>query len=201
MFTLPNGMFGFIIADAAGAIVEDSDVLLDTSQNNFRAITSISCSTCHALGLIPVVDEVRDIALANAAAIPLSPAEVASVEAIYVSPVEFARQASEDSQSFYQRALQLAGLPTTGGDPVSSVFLRFDQDMRLADAAGDLGLTPSDLQQNLNLLHPTLGALASGLLDRDDFTGLFVDSLCQLSTPLENQPAPAVCDAAAAAAL
>jgi mono/diheme cytochrome c family protein len=40
IFTLPNGLFGFIIADENGAIVEDSDILLDTNQNNFRAITS-----------------------------------------------------------------------------------------------------------------------------------------------------------------
>jgi mono/diheme cytochrome c family protein len=37
IFTLPNGMFGFIIADENSAIVEDSDILLDTNQNNFRA--------------------------------------------------------------------------------------------------------------------------------------------------------------------
>jgi hypothetical protein len=41
--------------------------------------------------------------------------------------------------------------------------------------------------------------LASGLLGRASFTQVFVDTLCQLSTPLENQPDPALCDAAAAA--
>ena len=58
IFTLPNGMLGFIIADENDRIVEDSDILLDTNQNNFRAITSVSCANCHATGFIPVVDEV-----------------------------------------------------------------------------------------------------------------------------------------------
>jgi serine/threonine-protein kinase len=198
IFTLPNGMLGFIIADANDAIVEDSDILLDTNQNNFRAITSVSCSNCHASGFIPVVDEVREIALQNAREIGLNRDEVEQLEGIYVSPQEFSRQIQEDSQGFYQRALQLADLPIQGGDPVSSVFLRFDQDLRIADAAGDLGLTPDDLADNLDLLDPVLSVLDQGTLDRDDFTAVYVDSLCRLSTPLENQPDVAVCDAAAA---
>jgi serine/threonine-protein kinase len=200
IFTLPNGMLGFIIADANNAIVEDSDILLDTNQNNFRAVTSVSCSNCHASGLIPVVDEVRDIATKNARDIGLNRDEVEQLEAIYVSPQEFARQVSDDSQGFYQRALQLADLPIQGADPVSSVFLRFDQDMRVQDAAGDLGLTADDLKENIDLLDPVLSTLKNGTIDRDDFTAVFVDSLCILSTPLENQPDAAVCDAAAAAA-
>jgi serine/threonine-protein kinase len=199
IFTLPNGMLGFIIADANDAIVEDSDILLDTNQNNFRAITSVSCSNCHAQGFIPVVDEVREIALANAREIGLDRDEVEQLEGIYVSPQEFARKVQEDSQGFYQRALQLADLPIQGGDPVSSVFLRFDQDLRIEDVAGDLGVTPDDLDENLDLLDPVLSTLDRGTIDRDDFTAVFVNSLCIMSTPLENQPDPAVCDAAEAA--
>jgi len=200
IFTLPNGLLGFIIADANDNIVEDSDILLDTNQNNFRAITSVSCSNCHSGGLIPVVDEVRDIAIANARDIGLDRDEVEQLEGIYVSPQEFARQVQEDSEGFYQRALQQADLPIQGGDPVSSVFLRFDQDVRIEDAAGDLGLTPDELADNLQLLNPVLEVLDKGSIDRDDFTALYVDSLCLLSTNLENQPLAAVCDAAAAAA-
>jgi serine/threonine-protein kinase len=199
IFTLPNGMLGFIIADENDAIVEDSDILLDTNQNNFRAITSVSCSNCHATGLIPVVDEVRDITLGNARALQLNRDEIEQLEGIYVSPQEFARVVQEDSQGFYQRALQLADLPIQGGDPVSSVFLRFDQDVRIEDAAGDLGLTPDELADNLDILNPVLEVLDRGTIDRDDFTAVYVDSLCLLSINLENQPDVAVCDAAAAA--
>jgi hypothetical protein len=196
VFTLPNGMLGFIIADANDAIVEDSDILLDTNQNNFRAVTSVSCSNCHAAGFIPVVDEVRDVALANAREIGLNRDEL---ESIYVTPQEFARSIQEDSQGFYQRALQLAALPIQGGDPVSSVFLRFDQDLRIEDVAGDLGLTPDQLRGDLDLLDPTLAVLDRGVLDRDDFTNVFVDSLCKISTNLENVPDPVVCADAEAA--
>ncbi|MEY4548818.1 MAG: Serine/threonine-protein kinase pkn1 [Pseudomonadota bacterium] len=198
IFTLPNGLLAYVIADANDAIVEDSDILLDTNQNNFRAVTSVSCSNCHSAGLIPVVDEVREIALSNQREIGLDRDEVEQLESIYVTAPEFARVIQEDSQSFYQRALQQASLPIQGGDPVSGTFLRFDQDLRIEDAAGDLGLTADELDESLDLLDPTLAVLERGTLDRDDFTNVYIDSLCILSEVLENQPLAADCDAAAA---
>jgi mono/diheme cytochrome c family protein len=198
IFTLENGLFGFIIADANGNIVEDSDILLDTNQNNFRAVTSISCSNCHAQGLIPVVDEVREIALLNARNSGLNNDEVEQLRNTYPEPAEFARIVEQDSSNFYQRALSDAQVPLQGGDPVSSVFFRFDQDMFLKDAAGDLGLTPDELEENLNLLNPALGVLDDGTLDRDDFTQFYVDSLCILQLVGENQPDPNLCAQVAA---
>jgi serine/threonine-protein kinase len=203
IFTLPNGMLAFVIADANGNIVEDSDILLDTSQNNFKAITAVSCSNCHNTGFIPVVDEVRDVTLANARDIGLNRDEVEQIQSIYVKPAEFASIVKSDSEGFYQRALQSAELPIQGGDPVANTFLRFDQDMTLQDAAGDLGVTPEDLDRSLGLLDPKLAVLgtsranpAGGTVDRDDFTAEFFAALCVLTESNENAPDPAVCDAA-----
>jgi len=193
IFTLPNGMLGFIIADAAGNIVEDSDILLDTNQNNFRAVTSISCSNCHARGLLPVVDEVREIALANALTSGLNNDEVEQLRSVYPEPEEFLRIVEGDSDAFFRRALSQANVDLDGGDSISSVFFRFDQDMRLADAAGDLGLTPDLLDENLQLINPALNVLDNGVLDRDDFTQFYVDSLCILSQVNDNVPDPALC--------
>jgi mono/diheme cytochrome c family protein len=193
IFTLPNGMLGFIIADANSNIVEDSDILLDTSQNNFRAITSVSCSNCHAQGLIPVVDEVRDIALANARNSGLNNDEVEQLRAVYPSSSEFAQIVDDDSTQFYKSALARANVDLQGGDPLSLTFFRFDQDMRLEDAAGDLGLTPAELQDNLNLLNPVLGVLDDSTLDRDDFTAFYVDSLCVLQVFGDNAPDANLC--------
>jgi hypothetical protein len=78
------------------------------------------------------------------------------------------------------------------------VFLRFDADLSLADAAGDLGVTPEDLQNSLGLLDPALTVLRRGTLDRDDFSTLFVASLCLLASPQENRPDPSVCSRALA---
>jgi hypothetical protein len=85
--------------------VEDSDILFDTNQNNFRAVTAVSCSNCHAQGLIPVVDEVREIALANARTIGLNADEVEQLRNVYPTAAEFARIVEGDTQQFYQSAL------------------------------------------------------------------------------------------------
>jgi len=193
IFSLPNGMNGFIIADANDNIVQDSDILLDTSQNNFRAVTSISCSNCHAAGFIPVVDEVRDVALSNARSIGLNRDEIEQLQEVYDSPANFAKQVQEDNSSFYQSSLQRVSLPTQGVDPVSAVWLGFDADVTLARAAGDLGLSATELKDNIDLLNPVASVLRNSTLDRDDFAGIFIDSLCILSVTLENQPDPAVC--------
>jgi len=195
IFTLPNGLFGFIIADENGLIVEDSDILLDTNQNNFRAVTSVSCSNCHAQGLIPVVDEVREIALANAITSGLNADEVEQLRNVYPTSAEFARIVEGDSQSFYQNALTRARVPTEGVDPMSAVFFRFDQDMRLEDAAGDMGLTAEQLERDLNVLNPALQVLEDGSVDRDDFTQFYVDSLCRLLIVNENNVDPDLCAA------
>jgi len=195
IFTLDNGMFGYVIADADSIIQEDSNILLDTKQNNFRAITSISCSGCHAQGLIPVADEVREIALDNALVSGLDNDEVEQLEAVYPEASEFASIVDNDTTRFYKAALTQAGVDLQGVEPVSDVFFRFDTDMRLEDAAGDLGLTPERLDDNLDLLNPQIAALGDTTLDRDDFTQFYVDSLCILLANQENQPQDALCDA------
>jgi mono/diheme cytochrome c family protein len=200
IFTLPNGLMAFIIADGQGAIKEDSDILLDTNQNNFRAITSISCSNCHASGFISVTDEVLNVTLPQAREIGLNNDQVEELKAIYVPATEFSAQVTDDTSNFYQRALQQAQLPIQGGDPVSTTWLRFDQDVKLEDAAGDLGVDASQLKDDLDLLNPVVSVLKNGTLDRDDWTNFYVDSLCRETTFTDNVPLAAICDAAAAKA-
>ncbi|HTV18081.1 MAG TPA: cytochrome c [Polyangiaceae bacterium] len=203
IFTLPNGLLAYLIADEDGNFVQDSDILFDTSQNNFRAITSVSCSSCHASGFIPVADEVREVVLRTARVLiedgTLDQDQLEQLSNVYLTPEAFARRIESDSDAFYLNALRRANLPLSGAEPVSTVFLRFDRDMTLKDAAADLGLSADELDQELNTLEPELSVLRRGSIDRDDFTALYVASLCTLSAVNRNQPEAAACDAAFAA--
>lgn len=198
IFTLPNGMLAYLIADADGNLVEDSNILLDTSQNNYRAITSVSCSGCHSLGFIPVADEVREVVIANARALiadgSLNQEQLEQLSSVYLSPDAFERTTEEDSTTFYRAALQRANLPTRGTEPVANLFVRFALDLKLADAAGDLGVGAAELRDSIQLLEPELGVLRTGTIDRDDFTALYVANLCRISGVLANRPDPAICD-------
>ncbi len=203
IFTLPNGLLAYMIADDAGNLVEDSDILFDASQGNYRAVTSVSCSACHVTGLIPVADQVRDVVLDNARVFiedgTLNRDQLEQLEAVYLPPAAFERRLADDTTAFYDAALKRANLPIRGVEPVSNLFLRFDRDMKLKDAAGDLGVSAAELDDFLDNLDPTLGVLSKSTLDRDDFTKVYVASLCELSTVLKNQPDEAVCLEAEAA--
>jgi mono/diheme cytochrome c family protein len=199
IFTLPNGMLAFLVADDTGKIAIASDVLLDTQRADLRAIASVSCSACHSPGLITVVDEVSPATLPNVAALGLSSDQVQQLQAVYRTPAEFA-QAIDRDNLIYQAALARLQLSATDPDPVAAAFNQFNKDLGLSDAAGDLGVTPASLRVNLDLLPAALAVLGTGTLTRDDFARLYVDSLCRISIALDNQPAPAQCEAAARAA-
>lgn len=203
IFTLPNGMLAYLIADANGNLVEDSNILLDASQGNFRALTAVSCGGCHITGFIPVEDEVREIVLRNSLALiaggTLDRDQLELLSEVYLPPDAFARVVEEDSIDFYRKALQKADLPIRGAEPVSSVFLRFVREASLKDAAGDLGVSADVLEDFIQLLDPSLGILRDRPMDRDDFTAVYVASLCTMSGVLRNQPEEAIClDALAA---
>jgi mono/diheme cytochrome c family protein len=192
IFALPNGLLGFVIADANDNIVSETNLLLDTFQDDFVARTSISCSNCHAQGFNQVTDEVREFVVDNR--IRFQRDEFELVEDIYLEPLDFANVINEDSET-YRRALESAGVPLTGGDPVASGFVRFNQGVDLTVAAGELGVTEETLDDNLNLLDPQLIPLRDITVDRDDFTEFYEASLCTLQLIAENHPEEDRCDA------
>jgi serine/threonine-protein kinase len=196
IFTLPNGLLAFIIADDDDNIVAESNILFDTFQDDFVARTSVSCSSCHAQGFNPVVDEVAPYVLRNP--IQLGRDNVQGVQDLYPTPEVFARAIVEDSRR-YQQSLTRAGAPLTGSDPVANAFVRFNLDVDLKVAAAELGVTTQLLERTLNLLDPSLAVLRSVSLDRDSFTAVFEASLCRLHQASENQPDPERCAAALAA--
>jgi hypothetical protein len=110
----------------------------------------------------------------------------------------------EDDSELFQRALDDANVPVLPVDPVSQVFLRFERDLDLVRAAADLGTTAEGLRNDINDLNPVLEVVVpidgldprsvSPRLDRDDFTNLYLESLCVLLLPAENQPDPVLCD-------
>jgi mono/diheme cytochrome c family protein len=197
IFTLPNGFLAYIIADENRNIVEESDILFDTLQNDFVARTSVSCSGCHAQGMLPVQDEVRSVVELNR--FNFNADDFEAVQEIYPTVEEFAREVEIDSDNF-KAALGRAGVPENVADPMSGVFLRFDRDLGLRDIAGDLGVSETLLANNIARLDPQLQIVgANATIDRDDFTDLFLASLCVMQSFSQNQPNLADCDDAIAA--
>ena len=192
IFSLPNGLLGFLIADENDNIVPESNLLLDTFQADFVARTSVSCSNCHQQGFNMVTDEVRNFVLSNRRVIADRDV-IEAVEDVYVEPDAFAEVIAEDS-ALYRTALERVGVPTTGTDPVAATFLRFNLELDLAQAAAELGVSPDELEDNLNLLDPRLSVLRQTKVERETFTDAFAESLCFMQAISTNAPDPNICD-------
>jgi hypothetical protein len=87
-----------------------------------------------------------------------------------------------------------AGLPVQDADPLQAVLDTFSQDVDLDTAAGDVLFPPALFAQEINRLDPALRGLESGLsIERDDWSALYVDTLCIVTIANENRPADELC--------
>jgi hypothetical protein len=194
MFTLANGLFGFVSAGANDAIVSDTAFRFDLRHASLPSHGVILCSGCHSSGLLGVVDEVKEVALREARAIGLDAEEIALLEQTYPEPAAFADEAERDSAA-YREALNALGLPSTGADPIARASLRFDEPLTLRTAAAELGLRSEGLLEYLNMLDPALAPLGEGrTIERDTFARLYVTSLCVVTSASDNIPESALCE-------
>jgi len=194
IFTLPNGLNAYVIFDAAGVRQTETELIFDPNEADGAVENSVSCSSCHAAGLNPVTDEVRAYVAANSRDFDADTFE--EINDSFLEQSEIDRALERDVQ-IYRSALARAGLAELRVDPVSTVYVRFDGDVPLAVAAGDLGLSPSELGDEIGFLtrevDPQLSVLRSGSLGRAAFEELYLGALCALSISNENRPLAAAC--------
>lgn len=190
IFSLENSLTGYAIVNPARRVVDEADGLLDANQNNFRGRVAVSCLRCHATGLLPAEDRVRPFVLANPT---MYGADVISdVQASFPASADLAQQMDADNAERFE-AMERLSIPRGSRDPVSEAWLRFAGDLRLADAAGDLGVTPEGLLPWLAQLDATLAQLDGSAVDRDDFEASFRSSICLVQSTLENRPTDEYC--------
>jgi len=194
IFTLPNGLNAYVIFDAAGVRQTETELIFDPNEADGAVENSVSCSGCHQAGLNPVTDEVRAYVAANSRDFDADTFE--EINDSFLEQSEIDRALARDVQ-IYRSALERAGLAGLRVDPVSAVYVRFDGDVPLAVAAGDLGLRPSELGDEIGFLtrqvDPQLSVLRSGSLTRPVFEELYLGALCALSISDENRPVAAAC--------
>jgi hypothetical protein len=190
IFSLPNGMQGYYVADGAGNRLATAPVgvVIDPAQNNGIVTNGASCPSCHNAGLITFVDTVRKYVLDNK--VRFDGETFDNVMEQYPEPAAFNRQVLLDS-AVHVEAVERAGVPRTKPDPVSWVYLDFQRvnvDLRIA--AAELGVEQDVLLENIDLLDSRLGnlALAGGYVGREIMDDTFLDSVCVLQGVQENAP-------------
>jgi mono/diheme cytochrome c family protein len=197
LFSLPNGLHAYVIFDANGVRQEETNLIVDKQQEDFIVRSGVSCMTCHAQGLNLFTDQVRGFALDNPLEFNADDFEL--LQEVYPDKEDMDRIIGED-RTLYNFALSRAGVPTQERrDPISDSFLRFNKDVKAAGAAGDVHFPVDQFIDNVNRLDPALAGFRTGfVIDRDDWTGEYLASLCVVSVRNRNRPLQADCDIALA---
>ncbi len=197
IFTLENGLFAFVFADEDGNRL-DTSVAFSASNSPLAVRNSFGR---HASG-IRVSDQVRGAA--ELGMLPhLTVGELEKLRIIYPEADDL-RGILDNDRNRYAQALRAARwvsraasfeLDVEGTEPISRTYATYLDDVDLNVAAGDLMITPEQLQNDLFELEPEMQVLENGRMSRDEFARAYRDSLCVLSVALENAPDAELCDA------
>jgi tetratricopeptide (TPR) repeat protein len=144
IFTLPNGLQAYFLTTGAGKRLDKGPLaIVSDPRRPDRAVENgISCMSCHARGLVPKDDQVREHVLKNLAA--FSREDRDTVLALYPPREKFAALVRADSRRF-QEAVAKTGAPLSASEPVVAAALHFEAEMGLPLVAAEAGVRPEDL--------------------------------------------------------
>ncbi len=176
IFSLPNGLQGYMLTAAAGQRIEQgpTQIVSDPKQADRTVVNGISCMSCHYAGVIRKNDEVRNHVLENRDAF----AEADDILALYVPRAEMQALMDEDAERFRRAVEQTGSGISENGEPVVNMARRFEEDLDLVQAAAELGLTSEQFAEQIaawpelrRILGPVF--LSGGRLKRQVFTDSF----------------------------
>lgn len=182
IFSLPNGLQGYMLVDAAGRRIDAGpiDVVHDDNRTsgNPTVVNGLSCMACHSQGMIDLPSDLvgRTHALQGTAR--------DLVNRLYPGDTALAFWVQSDRRKF-QGAVERAFAPLLGAgqsaatlpEPVSTVARRFQQDLDLDAAASELGVGSQMLLEAIrndsNLERQGLGPLTQdSRIKRETWEGL-----------------------------
>lgn len=179
IFSLPNGLHGFMLVNAAGIRIDKGPIAIvsDPKRPDRAVEPGISCMSCHLAGINPKDDQVRDFVAKNPRAFKRTETEV--IRALYV-PAERTKKAMEHDAAKYRHAVEATGAKVTKTEPVSTLTMRYEADLDLASAAAEAGFMPDEFRQKVQaseVLVKNLGALRvpGGTVSRQVFVQAFGD--------------------------
>jgi len=192
IYSLPNGMMAFYVAannaNADRLTEAPTDVVVDPTQvkSNGAVTNGVSCNGCHQRGMIQFTDTVREWVTENQ--LNYDDVTYEDVQELYPTNAGWNEIIQADNE-YFQRSLAASGVPVDLRDPVTHLYLDFVAGQVLTPrAAGDLGVTPEFLANNLNRLDPRMRNVENQGIDRELFEQVYVDSLCILQVASQNRP-------------
>jgi WD40 repeat protein len=183
IFSLPNGLHGYLLVDGDGRRVERApvNIVSDPQRPDRQVEVGISCMSCHARGLLPKDDQVRAHVEKNRTAFGREDSE--AIRALY-APAEKMRALMDRDTKRYLKSLEEVGVGKDDPAPVLSTTLRYEAAVDLPAAAAEAGLPPDVFARQVAgsaVLKRTLGPLqARGIVQRQVFEENFSRLLREL---------------------
>lgn len=161
IFSLPNGLQGYMIADANNNRLDKGPIAIvsDPKRPDRAVETAVSCMTCHVQGIIPKADQIRDHIANNPGILSRRDAEL--VRALYPPKEAFLAAQAADSKR-YLEAVAKTGTRQDKYEPVTVTAVRYEADLDLTTAAAELSMTTDALGKAIAQSPPlarNLGAL------------------------------------------
>ena len=146
--------------------------------------------SCHARGINPKDDQIRDHVAKNPKSFKRTDAEI--IRALYVPKEKMRALMDEDAERF-RKALEKTGNKVSPSEPVMNATLRYEADVDLPTLAAEIGLTPEELQARIvhsEVLSKSFGPLksAGGTVPRQVVAQAFGDLVRDLRLGAVFQP-------------
>src|SRR5262249_4975095 len=205
IFSLPNGLQGYLLVDAHGNRIDKGPVAIvsDPKRPDRAVENGISCMSCHVRGINPKTDQIRAHVEKNRKSFTKN--EVETVLALYPPRDKFDALVREDADRF-QKAVAKTGAGSGATEPIVVLAARFEAELDLRLAAAETGLKPEEFLKKLEQSSPELGRvagplkLAGGTVQRQAFARIFPELIVEwklgiplaLTTRQQKQPAPLI---------
>jgi hypothetical protein len=189
VYTLPNGLPAYFLADADGRRLDESRVLFDFNEDDFVPRTAPSCVRCHSEGgVLPVVDELR----AYAATDPngrFDRQELALLAEVYPPQEDLDTLINADRRRVQDARARLGVPGGSGSPPLDTLVFNYPRDLRPEHAAAELFVSSAELtRRRLELPGPLRVLTSLGSLGRQSFNETYREALCVLTRDGRNQP-------------
>ncbi len=157
IFRLPNGLQGYFIMNLQNTRLDraPTQIVSDPKRPDKAVELGVSCMGCHIQGIIPKADQVHDFLKKNPKILTKIDREIALT--LYPESEKSLKQMEEDSKA-YKEAVAKTGAAVLAGkaEPVITLTLRYEGDLDVISAAGEVGLSVEEFQEKL-LKSPVLG--------------------------------------------
>jgi formylglycine-generating enzyme required for sulfatase activity len=199
IFSLPNGLQGYLLVDASDRRVDrgPADLVRDPRQKEGAVLNGISCMSCHVRGVIDKTDMIRDHVWNER--LTLDDEVVREVQDLYPRPEKFKQLLQADAERFARAVREATGAPPGGTDPIVALAARYEWELDRDLAAAEAGLGGDDFVKRLDRskeLGPLVGVIRNegGTVQRQVWEDHFADLVRELKLgefrPVTGTPPP-----------